>query len=203
MCWFFFRHHFQKCLVSSSAEPIVRNGRPPSAHSVHSFLHQYTGSFKKPPLRRPQSVIGGGLGSLMVMPRNGSRLGETHTLITSTHTHGPWSHLIFVFPVTLNRGLGEEITFVSVRGIGSEVATVARFYPRFLFQFRCEAARFSCWISSKLHFLVLHISTQSAEPTHTHRVTYYVWKHVLWNPLPFHCYIQSHNEPFVNKWDEK
>ncbi|KAI4826237.1 hypothetical protein KUCAC02_021878 [Chaenocephalus aceratus] len=34
----------------------------------------YTGSFKKPPLRRPQSVIGGGLGSLMVMPRNGSRL---------------------------------------------------------------------------------------------------------------------------------
>lgn len=68
--------------MSSSAEPIVRNGRPPSAHSVHSFLHQYTGSFKKPPLRRPQSVIGGGLGSLMVMPRNGSRLGETHTQIT-------------------------------------------------------------------------------------------------------------------------
>uniref|UniRef100_A0A671UF59 Cyclin dependent kinase 17 n=1 Tax=Sparus aurata TaxID=8175 RepID=A0A671UF59_SPAAU len=56
--------------VSASTEPIVRNGRPPSAHSVHSFLHQYTGSFKKPPLRRPQSVIGGGLGSLMVMPRN-------------------------------------------------------------------------------------------------------------------------------------
>lgn len=63
--------------LSSPAEPIVRNGRPPSAHSVHSFLHQYTGSFKKPPLRRPQSVIGGGLGSLMVMPRNGSRLGES------------------------------------------------------------------------------------------------------------------------------
>ncbi|KAK7891323.1 hypothetical protein WMY93_023286 [Mugilogobius chulae] len=58
------------------SEPIVRNGRPPSAHSVHSFLHQYTGSFKKAPLRRPQSVIGGGLGSLMVMPRNGSRLGK-------------------------------------------------------------------------------------------------------------------------------
>lgn len=55
----------------------MRNGRPPSAHSVHSFLHQYTGSFKKPPLRRPQSVIGGGLGSLMAMPRNGSRLGKT------------------------------------------------------------------------------------------------------------------------------
>ncbi len=81
--------HIQMCcfvlilkMLCSSAEPIVRNGRPPSAHSVHSFLHQYTGSFKKPPLRRPQSVIGGGLGSLMVMPRNGSRLGETHT-----HTH--------------------------------------------------------------------------------------------------------------------
>ncbi|KAJ0029417.1 hypothetical protein NQD34_004414 [Periophthalmus magnuspinnatus] len=59
-------------------EPIVRNGRPPSAHSVHSFLHQYTGSFKKPPMRRPQSVIGGGLGSLMVMPRNGSRLDIVH-----------------------------------------------------------------------------------------------------------------------------
>uniref|UniRef100_A0A3P9HH51 cyclin-dependent kinase n=1 Tax=Oryzias latipes TaxID=8090 RepID=A0A3P9HH51_ORYLA len=59
-------------------EPIVRNGRPPSAHSVHSFLHQYAGSFKKPPLRRPQSVIGGGLGSLMVMPRNGSRLDIVH-----------------------------------------------------------------------------------------------------------------------------
>lgn len=58
-------------------EPIVRSSRPPSAHSVHSFLHQYTGSFKKPPLRRPQSVMGGGLGSLMAMPRNGSRLGET------------------------------------------------------------------------------------------------------------------------------
>lgn len=60
----------------------MRNGRPPSAHSVHSFLHQYTGSFKKPPLRRPQSVVGGGLGSLMVMPRNGSRLGEKHTINT-------------------------------------------------------------------------------------------------------------------------
>ncbi|MEQ2228160.1 Cyclin-dependent kinase 17 [Ilyodon furcidens] len=58
------------------SEPIVRNGRPPSAHSVHSFLHQYTGSFKKPPMRRPQSVIGGGLG--LVMPRNGSRLDIVH-----------------------------------------------------------------------------------------------------------------------------
>uniref|UniRef100_A0A7N8XQ78 Cyclin dependent kinase 17 n=1 Tax=Mastacembelus armatus TaxID=205130 RepID=A0A7N8XQ78_9TELE len=60
------------------SEPIVRNGRPPSSHSVHSFLHQYTGSFKKTPLRRPQSVIGGGLGSFMVMPRNGSRLDIVH-----------------------------------------------------------------------------------------------------------------------------
>ncbi|KAL0968736.1 hypothetical protein UPYG_G00271040 [Umbra pygmaea] len=65
----------------SGEEPMMRNGhvRPPSAHSVHSFLHQYT-SFKKPPLRRPQSVIGvvGGLGSLMTLPRNGSRLDIVH-----------------------------------------------------------------------------------------------------------------------------
>jgi hypothetical protein len=60
------------------AEPIVRNGRPPSSHSMHSFLHQYTGSFKKPPLRRPHSVIGGSLGSFMTFPSNGSRLGELH-----------------------------------------------------------------------------------------------------------------------------
>eukprot|EP00063_Salmo_salar_P069417 XP_014044252.1 PREDICTED: cyclin-dependent kinase 17-like [Salmo salar] len=59
-------------------EPIVRNGRPPSSHSMHSFLHQYTGSFKKPPLRRPHSVIGGSLGSFMTFPSNGSRLGELH-----------------------------------------------------------------------------------------------------------------------------
>ncbi|XP_056271719.1 cyclin-dependent kinase 17 isoform X2 [Pseudoliparis swirei] len=60
------------------SEPMVRNGRPPSAHSVHSFLHQYAGSFKKLQLRRPQSASGGGLGSLMVMPRNGSRLDIVH-----------------------------------------------------------------------------------------------------------------------------
>ncbi|CAB1313381.1 unnamed protein product, partial [Coregonus sp. 'balchen'] len=63
------------------SEPMVRNGhgRPPSVHSVHSFLHQYTGPFKKPTLRRPQSVIGGGgLGPLMAMPRNGSRLDIVH-----------------------------------------------------------------------------------------------------------------------------
>ncbi|TSK13242.1 Cyclin-dependent kinase 17 [Bagarius yarrelli] len=63
---------------SSKAKPIVRNGRPPSSHSMHSFLHQYTGSFKKPPLRRPHSVIGGSLGSFMAMPRNGSRLDIVH-----------------------------------------------------------------------------------------------------------------------------
>lgn len=59
-----------------TTEPIVKNGRPPTSHSMHSFLHQYTGSFKKPPLRRPHSVIGGSLGSFMAMPRNGSRLGN-------------------------------------------------------------------------------------------------------------------------------
>lgn len=63
---------FSMCL----SEPFMRNGRPPTSHSMHSFLHQYTGSFKKPPLRRPHSVIGGTLGSFMAMPRNGSRLGE-------------------------------------------------------------------------------------------------------------------------------
>ncbi|KAF0029424.1 hypothetical protein F2P81_018529 [Scophthalmus maximus] len=57
-------------------EPFMRNGRPPTSHSMHSFLHQYTGSFKKPPLRRPHSVIGGTLGSFMAMPRNGSRLDQ-------------------------------------------------------------------------------------------------------------------------------
>uniref|UniRef100_A0A8C7GUG5 Cyclin dependent kinase 17 n=1 Tax=Oncorhynchus kisutch TaxID=8019 RepID=A0A8C7GUG5_ONCKI len=60
---------------------VVHNGHglPPSAHSVHSFLHQYTSSFKKPPLRRPQSVIGGGgLGSFMAVQRNGSRLDIVH-----------------------------------------------------------------------------------------------------------------------------
>uniref|UniRef100_A0AAY4EWZ0 cyclin-dependent kinase n=1 Tax=Denticeps clupeoides TaxID=299321 RepID=A0AAY4EWZ0_9TELE len=63
---------------SKDNEPIVRNGRPPTSHSMHSFLHQYTGSFKKPPLRRPHSVIGGSLGSFMAMPRNGSRLDIVH-----------------------------------------------------------------------------------------------------------------------------
>uniref|UniRef100_A0A8C4S3F5 cyclin-dependent kinase n=1 Tax=Erpetoichthys calabaricus TaxID=27687 RepID=A0A8C4S3F5_ERPCA len=63
---------------STDNEPIVRNGRPPTSHSMHSFLHQYTGSFKKPPLRRPHSVIGGSFSSFMAMPRNGSRLDIVH-----------------------------------------------------------------------------------------------------------------------------
>ncbi|XP_046878639.1 LOW QUALITY PROTEIN: cyclin-dependent kinase 17 [Hypomesus transpacificus] len=63
---------------SIDSEPIVRNGRPPTSHSMQSFLQQYTGSFKKPPLRRPHSVIGGSLGSFMAMPRNGSRLDIVH-----------------------------------------------------------------------------------------------------------------------------
>lgn len=67
----------------------MRNGRPPTSHSMHSFLHQYTGSFKKPPLRRPHSVIGGTLGSFMAIPRNGSRLGETRTLARA-HVGRKW-----------------------------------------------------------------------------------------------------------------
>lgn len=63
---------------SKDNEPIFRNGRPPTSHSMHSFLHQYAGSFKKPPLRRPHSVIGGSLGSFMALPRNGSRLDIVH-----------------------------------------------------------------------------------------------------------------------------
>ncbi|CDQ85354.1 unnamed protein product, partial [Oncorhynchus mykiss] len=67
----------QFCLFPATGT--VVHGLPPSAHSVHSFLHQYTSSFKKPPLRRPQSVIGGGgLGSFMAVQRNGSRLDIVH-----------------------------------------------------------------------------------------------------------------------------
>ncbi|XP_067881204.1 cyclin-dependent kinase 17-like [Heterodontus francisci] len=46
-------------------EPMVKNGKPPSSHSMHSFLHQYAGSFKKPPLRRPHSVVGRSLSSYL------------------------------------------------------------------------------------------------------------------------------------------
>ncbi|XP_062891332.1 cyclin-dependent kinase 17-like isoform X4 [Mobula hypostoma] len=47
----------------SDSEPMVKNGRPPTSHSMHSFLHQYAGSFKKPPIRRPHSVVGRSLSS--------------------------------------------------------------------------------------------------------------------------------------------
>ncbi|XP_061430435.1 cyclin-dependent kinase 17-like isoform X3 [Lethenteron reissneri] len=40
-------------------DAVVRNGKPPASHSMHSFLHQYAGSLRKPPLRRPHSVTGG------------------------------------------------------------------------------------------------------------------------------------------------
>lgn len=89
-CWFSENQKWWQSLFCSLSEPFMRNGRPPTSHSMHSFLHQYTGSFKKPPLRRPHSVIGGTLGSFMAMPRNGSRLGETHThtrLHIYTHTY--------------------------------------------------------------------------------------------------------------------
>lgn len=86
LCWF--SENQKRWPFCCLSEPFMRNGRPPTSHSMHSFLHQYTGSFKKPPLRRPHSVIGGTLGSFMAMPRNGSRLGETHTRVhTFTHTH--------------------------------------------------------------------------------------------------------------------
>ena len=70
------------------AEPAVRNGRPPSSHSVHSFLNQYAGSFKKPPIRRPHSVIGDGLGIPAAATRNGGRLGNPSSSISlASHRH--------------------------------------------------------------------------------------------------------------------
>uniref|UniRef100_A0A8C4WUL3 cyclin-dependent kinase n=1 Tax=Eptatretus burgeri TaxID=7764 RepID=A0A8C4WUL3_EPTBU len=63
---------------SIDSEPIVKNGRPLASQSMHSFLHQYAGSFKKPPLRRPHSVIGtSGLGPYLTMQPS-SRLGILH-----------------------------------------------------------------------------------------------------------------------------
>ncbi|XP_072343945.1 cyclin-dependent kinase 17-like isoform X1 [Scyliorhinus torazame] len=46
-------------------EPMVKNRKPPSSHSMHSFLHQYTGTFRKPPLQRPHSVVGRSLSSYL------------------------------------------------------------------------------------------------------------------------------------------
>ncbi|KAE8581978.1 hypothetical protein XENTR_v10019894 [Xenopus tropicalis] len=43
---------------SSDNEPIVRNGRSLSSHSMQSFLHHYTASsFQKPPIPRPHSAV--------------------------------------------------------------------------------------------------------------------------------------------------
>lgn len=84
--YFFGLQLFQLFSFFCILEPFMRNGRPPTSHSMHSFLHQYTGSFKKPPLRRPHSVIGGTLGSFMAMPRNGSRLGKRQHACTCAQT---------------------------------------------------------------------------------------------------------------------
>ena len=98
----------------------MKNGRPPTSHSMHSFLHQYTGSFKKPPLRRPHSVIGGSLGSFMAMPRNGSRLGNVsvfffffltvgyvHSLVSPVCKSARLYYLVFSYKVTI-KGIGER-----------------------------------------------------------------------------------------------
>ncbi|XDV24493.1 hypothetical protein PO909_028639 [Leuciscus waleckii] len=87
---------------SKDSEPIVRNGRPPTSHSMHSFLHQYTGSFKKPPLRRPHSVIGGSLGSFMAMPRNGSRLAD------GKQSDGTQAEIMFMDIVHENLKMGSD-----------------------------------------------------------------------------------------------
>ncbi|XP_078517497.1 cyclin-dependent kinase 17-like isoform X2 [Lissotriton helveticus] len=58
-------------------EPIVKNGKPPSSHSMHSFFQQYVGSFKTAPLRRPYSVIGASVSSYLSLSRK-STLGIVH-----------------------------------------------------------------------------------------------------------------------------
>ncbi|XP_043936666.1 cyclin-dependent kinase 17-like [Protopterus annectens] len=60
---------------SSDNEPMVKNGKPPTSHSMQSFLHQYAGSFQKPPLRRPRSVVGRSLSSYL---NRSSRLEIVH-----------------------------------------------------------------------------------------------------------------------------
>ncbi|XP_069785314.1 cyclin-dependent kinase 17-like isoform X2 [Narcine bancroftii] len=61
------RHAASAAQLSSARpvqnEPMVKNGKPPMSHSMQSFLHQYAGSFKKPPFRRPHSVVGKSLSS--------------------------------------------------------------------------------------------------------------------------------------------
>lgn len=180
--------------MSSSAEPIVRNGRPPSAHSVHSFLHQYTGSFKKPPLRRPQSVIGGGLGSLMVMPRNGSRLGETHTQIT----------LDICISCDFKQSFSTEALLCVNR------LKLLQWLDLTPDVWRCLI---NCWIALKLHlkslyytFLLSQLSlhTQRHVKTCAHCSRYKLLHTHTYIPIyipiqSFQCFIQSHNKPFVNK----
>ncbi|XP_064415344.1 cyclin-dependent kinase 17 isoform X2 [Latimeria chalumnae] len=60
---------------ASDNEPIVKNGKPPTSHSMQSFLHQYAGNFKKPPLRRPHSTVGRSLSSYL---NRNSRLEIVH-----------------------------------------------------------------------------------------------------------------------------
>uniref|UniRef100_A0A673KAC8 Cyclin-dependent kinase 17-like n=1 Tax=Sinocyclocheilus rhinocerous TaxID=307959 RepID=A0A673KAC8_9TELE len=57
---------------------IEENSSKDSGECVRCTFHIVCCSFKKPPLRRPHSVIGGSLGSFMAMPRNGSRLDIVH-----------------------------------------------------------------------------------------------------------------------------
>ncbi|CAN0063181.1 unnamed protein product [Lampetra planeri] len=60
-------------------DAVVRNGKPPASHSMHSFLHQYAGSLRKPPLRRPHSVTGGPvLPANLSVPRHRGDGGVVH-----------------------------------------------------------------------------------------------------------------------------
>ncbi|XP_068104791.1 cyclin-dependent kinase 16 isoform X1 [Hyperolius riggenbachi] len=61
---------------SSDNEPIVRNGRSLSSHSMQSFLHHYTASsFQKPPIPRPHSAVCRSLSSYL---NRSSRLEIVH-----------------------------------------------------------------------------------------------------------------------------
>ncbi|XP_069503510.1 cyclin-dependent kinase 16-like isoform X1 [Ambystoma mexicanum] len=43
---------------NSDNEPIMKNGKPPTSHSMQSFLHQYAAStFQKPPIHRPHGAV--------------------------------------------------------------------------------------------------------------------------------------------------
>uniref|UniRef100_A0A8C8FZC8 cyclin-dependent kinase n=1 Tax=Oncorhynchus tshawytscha TaxID=74940 RepID=A0A8C8FZC8_ONCTS len=71
-------HTIDESLSELAEQMTIEDGGNKDNGHMHSFLHQYTGSFKKPPLRRPHSVIGGSLGSFMTFPSNGSRLDIVH-----------------------------------------------------------------------------------------------------------------------------